>query len=217
VELRTDRLLMRRWRDADRAPFAALNADPEVMEHFPSTLTRAESNAMIDRIEGGFGLHGYGLWAVETLAEGIFIGFVGLNWVPFTAHFTPALEVGWRLARPAWGHGYATEAATAARDFAFGTAEVDELTSFTTARNERSQAVMRRIGLRHDPADDFDHPNLPVGHPMRRHVLYRMPSSRWQAIASPAGRGASHWVDDELRAAGGVRRLRPPPPGSAPP
>jgi RimJ/RimL family protein N-acetyltransferase len=176
-ELRTARLLLRRWRASDREPFAALNADPEVMRHFPSRLSAAESDAFIDRVEAAFGLHGYGLWAVERDRQ--FIGFVGLNWTPFTAHFTPALEVGWRLARSAWGHGFATEAAMAARDFAFAEAEVNELVSFTTAANTRSQAVMRRIGLTHDADGDFDHPNLPSGHPMLRHVLYRLPAERW--------------------------------------
>jgi len=163
---------MRRWRDADREPFAALNADPEVMEHFPNRLTREESDALVDRIEAAFDEQGYGLWAV--VAESGFIGFVGLQPVRFTAHFTPAVEIGWRLTRSAWGHGYASEAAVAARDFAFRKAGLDEIVSFTTYRNERSQAVMRRIGMRRDPADDFDHPRLPVDHPMRPHVLYRL-------------------------------------------
>ena len=176
-ELRTARLLLRRWRPADRAPFAALNADPEVMRHFPRTLSAAESDGFIDRVEAAFGLHGYGLWAVER--DGEFIGFVGLNWTPFNAHFTPALEIGWRLARAAWGQGYATEAALASRDFAFAEVGVTELVSFTTLENARSQAVMRRIGMSHDADDDFDHPNLPAGHPLLRHVLYRMLAERW--------------------------------------
>ncbi len=178
--MRTQRLLLRRWRDSDREPFAALGADSAVMEHFPSMLTRAESDALVERIEAGFDEHGYGLWAVE--AEGAFVGFVGLQWVSFEAHFTPALEIGWRLARPAWGHGYATEAAVAARDFAFTEAGLDEIVSFTTSRNLRSQAVMRRIGLAHDPADDFDHPKLPADHPMVRHVLYRLSRDGWHQL-----------------------------------
>jgi ribosomal-protein-alanine N-acetyltransferase len=179
-ELRTDRLLLRRWRREDRAPFAALNADPDVMEHFPSTLSREESDALIDRIEAGFEQWGYGLWAVEAPTG--FIGFVGLAWASFEAHFTPALEVGWRLARPAWGHGYASEASRAARDFAFTNAGVDRIVSFTSVRNTRSQAVMRRIGLIHDPADDFDHPRLSADDPLLRHVLYRLSIDRWRAI-----------------------------------
>jgi ribosomal-protein-alanine N-acetyltransferase len=170
--MRTQRLTLRRWRDADREPFAALNADPEVMEHFPNRLTRPESDAFVDRIEAGFDEHGYGLWAVE--AEEGFIGFVGLQWVRFVADFTPALEIGWRLARPAWGKGYASEAAVAARDFAFQEAGLDEIVSLTTHGNQRSRSVMRRIGMTRDPADDFEHPALPVDHPMRPHVLYRL-------------------------------------------
>jgi RimJ/RimL family protein N-acetyltransferase len=172
VAVRTPRLLLRRWCDADREPFAALNADPVVMEHFPNRLTREESDALVDRAEAAFEEHGYGLWAVSS--DSGFIGFVGLQWTRFDAHFTPALEIGWRLARPAWGHGYASEAAIAVRDFAFRNIGLDEIVSFTTYRNERSQAVMRRIGMTHDPADDFDHPGLPVDHPMRPHVLYRL-------------------------------------------
>lgn len=179
--LRTDRLVLRRWRDEDRAPFAALNADPEVMRFFPRPLSRAESDMLVDRIEAAFDEHGYGLWAVDVAGPGApgFIGFVGLVWQRFPAHFTPALEIGWRLARHAWGHGYATEAATAVRDFAFRPAGetgagVDEIVSITTRTNEPSQAVMRRIGMTSDPADDFRHPNLDPDHPLVEHVLYRL-------------------------------------------
>ena len=144
-ELRTARLLLRRWRDEDRAPFAAMNADPVVMEHFPSPLTRQESDALVDRIEAHFDEHGYGLWAVE--ADGVFIGFTGLVWQTWEASFTPALEVGWRLARAAWGRGYATEAASAALGVAFGAAALARVWSITAVTNVRSQAVMRRLGL----------------------------------------------------------------------
>jgi RimJ/RimL family protein N-acetyltransferase len=169
----TDRLLLRRWRPEDRAPFAALNADPEVMEHFPARLTRAESDAFVDRIETGFAEHGFGLWAVEVQATGEFIGFTGLSVPSFDAPFTPAVEIGWRLARPAWGHGYASEAARGALDAAFTRYGLAEVVSFTSVDNVRSQAVMRRIGMTHDPADDFDHPRLPPGDRLQRHVLYR--------------------------------------------
>jgi ribosomal-protein-alanine N-acetyltransferase len=173
-ELRTDRLLLRRWRGADRRPFAILNADPEVMAHFPEPMMRAASDQMVDRIEAAFDRDGFGLWAVEVVATGRFIGFAGMNEVGFTAHFTPAVEVGWRLAREAWGHGYATEAARAALGFGFDTVGLAEVVSFTSTTNTRSQAVMRRLGMTHDPADDFDHPRLPEGHRLRRHVLYRL-------------------------------------------
>jgi ribosomal-protein-alanine N-acetyltransferase len=172
--LRTERLALRRWRDSDRAPFAAMNADPEVMEHFPAALTREESDTMIERIESGFAGHGFGLWAVEVAASGEFIGFTGLSVPGFGAHFTPAVEVGWRLSRSSWGHGYATEAARRALASGFTDYGLAEVVSFTAVRNVRSQAVMRRIGMTHDPADDFDHPRLPDGHPLRRHVLWRL-------------------------------------------
>jgi RimJ/RimL family protein N-acetyltransferase len=174
TSLPTDRLLLRRWRPEDRAPFAELNADPEVMEHFPARLTRAESDAFVDRIGAGFAQHGFGLWAVEVQATGGFIGFTGLAVPSFDAPFTPAVEIGWRLARPAWGHGYASEAARGALDAAFASYGLAEVVSFTSVDNVRSQAVMRRIGMTHDPADDFDHPRLPSGHRLNRHVLWRI-------------------------------------------
>jgi len=171
--IRTWRLLLRRWRESDREPFAVLNGDPEVMEHFPATLSREQSDELIGRIEREFDRRGFGLWALETLEAGELIGFAGLATPSFEAHFTPAVEVGWRLARPAWGHGYATEAAEAAIEVGFGQAGLAEVVSFTAARNRRSRAVMERLGMVRDPAEDFDHPDLAVGDPLRRHVLYR--------------------------------------------
>lgn len=173
-ELETARLRLRRWRDEDRAPFAALNADPAVMEHFPRPLTRRESDQLVERIEAGFAANGFGLWALELRATGRFVGFAGLGVPAFDAHFTPAVEVGWRLARTAWGSGYATEAGRAALAYGFEQAELEEVVAFTSVGNERSRAVMRRLGMSHDPAEDFDHPGLPAGHPLRRHVLYRV-------------------------------------------
>jgi ribosomal-protein-alanine N-acetyltransferase len=175
VEPVTERLLLRRWRDEDRGPFAALNADPAVMEHFPSPMTRAESDAFVDRIIAQHDEHGWGLWAVEVQATGRFIGFTGLAVPRFEAHFTPAVEVGWRLARDAWGSGYASEAARAAVAFGFDELGLEQIVSFTAVGNLRSRAVMVRIGMTHDPAEDFDHPALPEGHALRRHVLYRLP------------------------------------------
>jgi RimJ/RimL family protein N-acetyltransferase len=174
MELRTERLLLRRWRPTDREPFAALNADPEVMRWFHSPLSRAESDALARRIEAGFDERRWGLWALEEHASGRFLGFTGLNPVGFEASFTPAVEVGWRLACDAWGCGYATEAARAALDCAFDWLGLDEVVSFTAAGNARSVAVMERLGMSHDPADDFDHPLLPAGDPLRRHLLYRV-------------------------------------------
>jgi RimJ/RimL family protein N-acetyltransferase len=173
-QLRTGRLLLRRWQASDRAPFAALNADREVMEFYPAPLTEAESNAFVDRIEASFAERGWGLWAVELVDTGSFIGYVGLARAEFAAPFTPAVEVGWRLSREHWGHGYATEAAHAAVDFGFTELGLDEIVSFTTTANIRSQRVMQKLGMTRDPAEDFDHPNVPERHPLRRHVLYRL-------------------------------------------
>ncbi|MFB9830969.1 GNAT family N-acetyltransferase [Actinoallomurus acaciae] len=178
--LKTERLVLRRWRDGDREPFAALNADPEVMEHFPATLTRDESDTMIDRIETRFEEYGFGLWALEIAETGQFIGFTGLSVPGFKAHFTPAVEVGWRLSRSSWGHGYASEAAQRALTFAFDDLELAEVVSFTSRTNLRSQKVMRRIGMTNDPADDFDHPLLDEDHPLRPHVLWRMTAEHWR-------------------------------------
>ncbi|MPZ28569.1 MAG: GNAT family N-acetyltransferase [Micromonosporaceae bacterium] len=176
--MHTPRLLLRRWREADLRPFAALNADPTVMAHYTAPLTPARSDHLVDRIESAFTRDGFGLWAVEVTATGQFIGLTGLAEVTFAAHFVPAVEVGWRLARQAWGNGYATEAARAALEYGFEVVGLDEIVSFTSVPNRRSQAVMRRLGMTHDPADDFDHPHLPAGHRLRRHLLYRITAAR---------------------------------------
>jgi RimJ/RimL family protein N-acetyltransferase len=144
------------------------------MEHFPDRLTRKQSDDLIEAIEAGFESNGFGLWALELRATGEFVGFAGLARPAFDAHFTPAVEIGWRLDRSAWGKGYATEAAQAALAFGFEEAGLVEIVSFTTVANVRSRAVMERIGMTHDPADDFDHPGIPVGHSQSRHVLYRV-------------------------------------------
>ena len=167
TELRTERLVLRQWREEDREPFAALNADPVVMEHFPSTMTREASDAFVDFNIATIAERGWGLWAVE--ANGAFIGFVGLN----EPRFRPGVEIGWRLRRTAWGHGYATEAALAVLDYAFDELGLDEVISFTTVENQRSRRVMERIGMTHDTADDFDHPNV-TNERIRPHVLYRV-------------------------------------------
>lgn len=171
--LDTERLRLRPWRAEDLEPFAALNADPRVMEHLPKPLDRAESDALAARIRDHFDRHGFGLWAVEVPGEVAFAGFVGLLVPRFDAHFTPCVEIGWRLAHAQWGRGFATEAARAALGFAFGPLGLGEVVSFTVPANHRSRRVMERIGMTRSPADDFDHPLLPEGHPLRRHVLYR--------------------------------------------
>jgi len=173
LELRTQRLLLRRWRLEDLGPFAALNADPRVMEHFPAPYTPEETERMIARIEQQFEERGFGLWAVEIVDIAPFAGFVGLNVTKFAAHFTPCVEIGWRLAAEHWGQGYATEGARAALTFGFDTLGLEEIVSFTVPENIRSRRVMERIGMSHDAAGDFEHPLLPEGHRLRRHVLYR--------------------------------------------
>ena len=179
--LHTDRLVLRRWRDADREPYAALNADPVVMERLPAPLTRAESDEMIDRIERGFEERGYGLWAVDVVDGPGCVGFVGLSSPGFDADFTPCVEVGWRLAHGAWGHGYATEGARAAIADGFTRVGLDEIVSFTTPAHARSRAVMERLGMTHDPGDDFGHPRFPEGHRLHQHVLYRLSARAWRA------------------------------------
>ncbi len=174
TELRTDRLLLRLWRDEDREPFAALNADPEVMRYFPAPLSRADSDVLVDRIEARLAEHGYGLWAMED-ADG-FCGFTGLAWPEFSADFTPALEVGWRLARRAWGRGYAAEAGAAA--LAYGLQVEESIVSMTAVSNTRSERVMQRIGMRRERV--FDHPGVPDGHPLQPHVLYRADRTWWK-------------------------------------
>jgi ribosomal-protein-alanine N-acetyltransferase len=169
---------LRRWRDEDREPFAALNADPRVMEFFPGTLSRAESDALVDRIEAHFDKHGFGAWAIEVPGVAGFVGFTGLSVPRFEAPFMPCVEVGWRLAVDHWGKGYASEAARLALSYGFETLDLPEIVSFTATTNRRSTAVMERLGMRRDPADDFDHPALPEGHRLRRHVLYRLSPAR---------------------------------------
>jgi RimJ/RimL family protein N-acetyltransferase len=183
-ELSTERLVLRAWRDTDLAPFAALNADPRVMEHFASPLSRAESDAMVERIRRHFASHGFGLWAMEAPGVAGFIGFVGLVHVPFTAPFTPAVEVGWRLAAEHWGHGYATEGARRALEVGFEQLQLEQIVSITMPANQRSRHVMEKLGMRRSPADDFDHPRLPEGHPLRRHVLYRLSRTEWAISAA---------------------------------
>jgi len=171
--LATARLLLRPWRETDKAPFAALNNDPRVYATLAGPMSRADSDAFADRIAAHMSEHGWGLWAVEVPGAADFIGFVGLSRPRFEAHFTPCVEVGWRLSFDHWGHGYATEAAHAVLRFGFETLKLPEIVSFTTVSNMRSRAVMDRIGFTHDARDDFDHPMLTAEHPLRRHVLYR--------------------------------------------
>ncbi len=172
--LKTDRLLLRRWRDSDRLPFQAMNADPRVMEFIPSLLPGAESDTLFDRAQAHFDRHGFGLFAVELLDNHSFIGFIGLSIPNFDAPFMPAVEIGWRLAFEHWHRGLATEGARAVVGYGFNSLGLEQIVSFTTPANVRSRRVMERLGMTHDPADNFDHPRLSLGHPLRRHVLYRI-------------------------------------------
>jgi RimJ/RimL family protein N-acetyltransferase len=179
VKLSSSRVCLRQWRDEDREAFAAMNSDARVMEFFRSRLSRVESDAMVDGIKKHFGEHGFGLWAIEVPGVAPFIGFAGLAVQRFRAHFTPCVEIGWRLAFEHWGYGYATEAAGLALGYGFGAAALPEVVSYTSATNHRSRAVMERLGMRRDPADDFDYPRFPEGHPLRPHVLYRLDSASY--------------------------------------
>lgn len=178
--LRTTRLLLRRWAPDDREPFARINADPIVMRYRFKTLTPEESAALLDEIEAGFDRDGFGQWAVERTADKRVIGFAGLEIADAGAPFDPPVHIGWHLAHDAWGYGYATEAAEAVLDFSFGEVGLAQVVAHTTSRNERSRAVMRRLGMTHDPEDDFDGPWYPPGHPNRRFVLYRMTAENWK-------------------------------------
>ncbi|TXH37168.1 MAG: N-acetyltransferase [Rhodospirillaceae bacterium] len=179
--IQTSHLLLRSWRDSDLPAFAALNNDPRVMEFMPKLLSREESDAMAARIRMLMAIQGFGFWAVEVPGIADFIGFVGLHRPSFEAPFTPCVEIGWRLARAYWGKGYATEAARAALAHGFTALGLNEIVSFTVPANRRSRAVMERLDMTRDPAEDFDHPVLAVGDPLRRHVLYRLTREKWRA------------------------------------
>jgi len=171
--LTTERLVLRRWRESDLEPFRRMNADPRVMEFMPKALDSAESDALVERIGRHFDERGFGLMAAELGGSGEFVGFVGLSVPNFEAPFMPAVEIGWRLATDQWGKGLATEAARETLRFGFERLGLESVVSFTVPANVRSRRVMERIGMTHDPSEDFDHSQLPMGHPLRRHVLYR--------------------------------------------
>lgn len=181
--LQTKRLILRPWSEQDLEPFAKLNADPKVMEYFPGTLSKTESDQLANRIKTKIDEKGWGMWAVSVPGIAEFIGFIGLNshdQVSLPVPFTPAVEVGWRIAFEHWGKGYATEGAKAALAYGFEKLNLGEIVSFTAVQNMRSRRVMERIGMHHDPRDDFDHPKLLEGHPLRKHVLYRLSQEEWQ-------------------------------------
>jgi len=176
-ELQTQRLILRRWRPTDHDLFAAMNADPIVMQHFPAVMSLEETAAAIARIEAHFDRHGYGLWAVDIPHVTSFAGFIGLNIPSYQTHFTPCHEISWRLATKYWSQGFATEGARAVARFAFNALDLPEIVSYTAVGNLRSRRVMERLGMTHHPQEDFAHPLLPEEHPLSRHVLYRLTRS----------------------------------------
>lgn len=182
IELHTPRLHLRAWRDDDLPAFAELNADPEVMRHFPACMSREQSDALAARIHQHIRQYGFGQWVVEHRGDGGFVGVVGLQNVNFDQHFTPAVEIGWRLMPRYWGQGLASEAAQAALAFGFESMQLAEIVAFTVPGNQRSQAVMTRIGMQRDMQGDFEHPLLPEGHALRRHLLYRLGRAEWEAL-----------------------------------
>jgi RimJ/RimL family protein N-acetyltransferase len=193
ITLTTPRLLLRPWRDDDLDAFAAMFDDPAVMEFLMpargrmsacADADRAAIEAIVGRVRAHFDRHGFGWWAAELRETGAFIGFIGLSYIAFEAHFTPAVEIGWRLASAYWGQGYAAEGARAALAAAFTQLSLAEIVAITVPANMRSRRLMERIGMTHDPADDFDHPRLAEGHPLRRHVLYRITKAQWQETLS---------------------------------
>jgi len=179
--LRTERLILRDWRDDDLDAFAALCADPAVMEYLRPVVDRAASDAIAAQVRAHIREHGFGFWIVALADHEAPIGVIGLSHVGFTAPFTPAVEIGWRLAPSSWGKGYAYEAAAAALDDGFGRLELSEIVAFTVPANARSQALMRRLGMTRDPRDDFDHPRVAADSPLRRHVLHRLHRAAWRA------------------------------------
>ena len=180
IEFETERLRLRQWRTADHQPFAALNADPDVMEFFPKILDRTESDTLADRIEAHISKNGWGLWAAELKADHDFIGYVGLSSPRPELPFSPAVEIGWRLSKQNWGQGFATEAARDALRVGFESLELPEIVSFTSVGNLRSRAVMERLGM--TASDEFDHPNISPGNSLRRHCLYRLSREEWESI-----------------------------------
>jgi len=178
--IKTERLILRPWKEEDLESLSRLNADPRVMEFFPGLLTREESAARLECYAKHILNHGWGLWAVSVPGVSDFIGWIGLWRIGFEAHFTPAIEVGWRLLPEFWGQGYATEGARAAIQYGFNTLKLDEIVSITVPANLRSRRIMEKLGMHRDPKDDFDHLKVPEGHALRRHVLYRITAREWQ-------------------------------------
>jgi len=183
IHIETERLILRTWKDSDHEPFSELNADPEVMEFFPKTYTLEETEQTIKNIEAGFEKNGFGFYAAERKDTGEFIGFIGMQWLPFEEKFTPAVEIGWRLAKKHWGLGFATEGARACLAHGFGELNLPEIVAITTPNNERSRNVMVKLGMKHYPEFDFERPTIPVGDPTRPHVMYKITRPEWDWLA----------------------------------
>jgi len=181
IEIETERLILRQWRDEDKPLFAKMNAHPEVMKYFPALLTVEESNILAGKIEKLIATNGWGFWAVELISTGQFIGFTGLNQPTYELPVSSCVEIGWRLAQEYWGNGYATEAANASLDFAFQNLVLEEVYSFTAVSNQRSRAVMERLHMI-NMETNFDHPLVPENHPLREHVLYKIDLPSWEKI-----------------------------------
>jgi RimJ/RimL family protein N-acetyltransferase len=180
VQLETPRLILRPWKDSDLEPFAALNADPDVMEFFPKLMTLEETSAMVERFQARYNADQFCFWAAEEKETGNFIGFIGLGRPSFEAHFMPCVEIGWRLARPYWGKGYAPEGAKEVLRDGFERSNLDEIVAITAALNSKSIRVMEKISMHRDLADDFLHPALEDGHHLKPHVLYRTTQEEWR-------------------------------------
>lgn len=179
MQLETERLILRRWQDSDLEPFSAITADTEVRRYYPSTLTKGETKSLVERIESHFAREGFGLWALVLKSSGEFIGYTGLSKPTFEAHFMPCVEIGWQISRKHWGKGYAPEAARKSLEDGFVRLKLEEIVSFTTTLNAQSIRVMEKLGMQRNPADDYEHPMLPDGHPLKPHVLYRLPKAVW--------------------------------------
>lgn len=178
--LQTKRLLLRPWKESDLAPFAKLNADPKVMEFFPNTLSRKESDALVKKFQEENEEQGYGYWAIEVPNLAEFIGFVGLKYWNLETNFAPCVDIGWRLDSSHWGRGYATEGARRVLQYGFEEIKLTEIVSMATTGNERSQNVMRRLGMTTDPNENFEHPRVPRGDPLSWRVLYRLSAEEWK-------------------------------------
>ena len=178
VKIKTKRLLLRQWREEDKSIFASINSDPEVMEYYPKVLNTTESNEMAHKLETLISQKGWGFWAVEKIKNKQFIGFVGLHEPTYDLPVTPCVEIGWRIGKKHWGHGYATEAATAALDFAFNSLDLEQVYSFTSVTNKRSWSVMKRLGMV-NTNQNFNHPLITEDSPLKEHYLYRITRSQW--------------------------------------